>query len=197
MMPGSQSVRFRRTRMVRLSIPVAALLTLASGCYAHAYADPGYATVGSDVVVYQAPPAPRVVVRPPAPYVGAVWTDGYWNWSGGQYVWINGGWIAPRAGYVYAQPRWVRRGNGWVQHRGAWRRGRAGRVHVNRPHRGRGAVHVQRPHRGRVHVQQGRRGGRAVVRPGRPAPQRSRARRSGRGQVRVSGPSGRATVRAQ
>ena len=82
----------------------------------------------SGVVVYQAPPARRVVVnRPAAPYQGAIWVEGHWQWNGAQYVWVQGRYVRPRAGYVYVQPTWQRRGNGYVYVAGGWRQGR-GRV---------------------------------------------------------------------
>ena len=45
-------------------------------------------------VVYNAPPARRTVtVRPAAPYSGAIWVDGHWQWDGYQYVWVPGYWV--------------------------------------------------------------------------------------------------------
>ena len=34
----------------------------------------------------------------PAPYVGALWTPGYWGWGGGLYLWHPGYW-GPHVGY--------------------------------------------------------------------------------------------------
>jgi hypothetical protein len=34
----------------------------------------------------------------PAPYVGALWTPGYWGWGGGLYMWHPGYW-GPHVGY--------------------------------------------------------------------------------------------------
>ena len=131
-----------------------------SGCTVHATTRPAYATgyVSSGTVVYTAPPAPRatVTVRPSAPYHGAIWVDGHWQWNGAQYVWVDGFYQQPRAGYVYVQPRWERRGNGYVYVQGNWN-----------PHRGN--VHVQttnRPHH-RTHHQ---RRGNVTVRARTPAP---------------------------
>jgi len=40
----------------------------------------------------QAPPAPRTVVveQPAVRCPGAIWVDGYWYYSNGQYVWVEG-----------------------------------------------------------------------------------------------------------
>lgn len=118
-----------------------------SGCYAHVRARPA-----TGYVVYEAPPAPRVVVRPAAPYQGAVWVAGHWTWGGSSWVWVDGYWEQPRVGYVYVQPRWVRQGRGWVYVGGGWR-GR-GAVHVHQAPR----VHHHQHGRGRVHVQPARPG---------------------------------------
>lgn len=76
-----------------------------------------YASAGTGVssgyVVYHNPP-----------YNGAVWSSGYWNWTGNQWMWMDGYWLAPQPGYVYVQPYWARRGSGWAFSRGYWRSAR-------------------------------------------------------------------------
>ncbi len=81
--------------------------------------------VATGQVIYTAPPPPQqvVVAQPAAPYAGAVWVAGHWEWNGAQHVWIQGHYIQPRAGHVYVQPRWERRGQGWVYVQGSWNRG--------------------------------------------------------------------------
>lgn len=95
-------------------------------------------------------------------YGGAVWSSGYWNWSGNQWLWIDGTWLAPRRGYTYVQPTWVRQGTRWGFRRGYWRPHyayRSGYVAYRRPvYRqpvGRDRVHVYRndtPYRGRPYA---------------------------------------------
>jgi hypothetical protein len=47
------------------------------------------------VVASNAPPAPRIEVRPPAPGTDYVWQGGYWvRANGGQYEWVPGHWEA-------------------------------------------------------------------------------------------------------
>jgi hypothetical protein len=69
-----------------------------------------------------APPPARVEVAPPAPYAGAVWIDGYWDWSGGRHVWRAGHYERPRPGYIWVGRRWERRGHGWRASGGRWHR---------------------------------------------------------------------------
>lgn len=64
------------------------------------------------------PPAPRVEVRPVAPWHDGVWIDGHWGRRDGEWVWKPGHW---ERGYGHAG--WVpghydRRGD-WVE--GHWR----------------------------------------------------------------------------
>ena len=68
-----------------------------------------------EVLVTQAPPAPRVEVQTVAPGPGYVWTPGYWRWTGTDYVWVSGNWVVrPRSGAVYVRGHWERRPGGWV-----------------------------------------------------------------------------------
>lgn len=68
-----------------------------------------------------APPAPLVEVIPVAPYAGAVWTVGYWNWVGTRHVWVPGRYIAPRPGYRWEPHRWAPGPGGhWHLRGGIW-----------------------------------------------------------------------------
>jgi hypothetical protein len=40
-------------------------------------------------------PAPRYEVVPVAPFLGAIWVAGYWNWYGGRHIWMPGRWSHP------------------------------------------------------------------------------------------------------
>jgi hypothetical protein len=80
----------------------------------------GFYATGPDVVVVESdPPAPRVVVVPPA-RPGFIWIDGRWDWRGGRWVWLDGRWEHERVGYVWAPGRWERRGRGHVWVEGRW-----------------------------------------------------------------------------
>jgi hypothetical protein len=75
------------------------------------------------VEVEAAPPEPIVEVRPAAPFAGAVWLPGYWQWHGHHHMWIGGRWSAPRAGWVWEAHRWDRGPGGrWHQVPGHWRK---------------------------------------------------------------------------
>ncbi len=131
-----------RVGRVTRTIVVSALVLVAA-CYARA----GY---GGAVMVYDAPPAARVTVRPAAPGLGYAWVDGYWGWSGGTWTWVDGYWMPPRAGYFFVQPRWVPEGRGWRWAPGGWHPHPRGSVGVRPPPRG--GVQVVPPQRGRVRV---------------------------------------------
>src|SRR5262249_18399810 len=70
-----------------------------------------------------APPEPIAEVRPMAPFAGAVWIPGYWQWNGYRHVWVGGHYSAPRAGWVWEPHHWQRTPRGWVHVTGHWRRG--------------------------------------------------------------------------
>ena len=49
------------------------------------------------VYIEAPPPPPQVESRPAQTSPGAVWIDGYWQWSGQRYVWVPGYWeMTPR-----------------------------------------------------------------------------------------------------
>ena len=62
-----------------------------------------------------APPAPQtvVVVQPEVQCPGAIWVDGYWAYSNGEYVWVDGHCVVERVNYVFVQPRWDFYSNVW------------------------------------------------------------------------------------
>ena len=72
------------------------------------------------VVVQAAPPAPRVVVRPPAPSPTHVWVEGNWIWRRHAYRWSPGRWQAARHGHRWEQARWEEREGAWVLVPGVW-----------------------------------------------------------------------------
>jgi hypothetical protein len=77
------------------------------------------------VVVAEAPPAPRIVERrPPPPTQGHIWIDGYYSWSGRQYVWETGRWaVPPRANVVWIGPSYDRDQHGYRYTAGHWQPG--------------------------------------------------------------------------
>ena len=92
--------------------PTLARLTLAAGALAAAaalagcvvapvpgtvYSDPyGYPSTPATVYAPMAPPAPYYEVQPALPYPGAIWINGYWNWSGNRHHWVPGRYERPR-----------------------------------------------------------------------------------------------------
>ena len=72
------------------------------------------------ILIGWAPPPLLVQVPVPMPYVGAVWTGGYWVWQG-NWVWSAGRWMAPPlANYGWVQPYYEYRNAGVVFITGHW-----------------------------------------------------------------------------
>lgn len=66
-------------------------------------------------------PAEPYYVRPVAPYSGAVWIDGEWEWNNGRYAYIGGHWERSRPGRVWVRGSWQSGARGYIWHRGHWR----------------------------------------------------------------------------
>ena len=76
---------------------------------------------GLTVAAPHGPPPPRSESRPPAPIVGAVWADGYWQWNGAAFVWVSGSWrIAPGADVSWQAPHWQPHARGVIFVPGRW-----------------------------------------------------------------------------
>ena len=91
-----------------------------------AYGNGGYYD-NEYVAANVAPPAPYVETIPVAPFIGALWIGGFWDWSGGRHVWRPGHYERPRAGYSYRQPAWNHGPDGrWMLNRGGWDNGHGG-----------------------------------------------------------------------
>ncbi|WP_296560953.1 hypothetical protein [Pigmentiphaga sp.] len=86
---------------------------------------PGYDYGYGDVVTATvAPPVPYVEAVPVAPFTGAIWVGGYWDWVGSRHVWYPGHYEHPRPGMFYRQPGWTHGSGGqWTLHRGGWMHG--------------------------------------------------------------------------
>jgi hypothetical protein len=81
----------------------------------------GCAANGAYVVRYGPPPPPRYGIVGYAPGPGYIWTDGYWDRHGGQWVWIGGRWMRPpRPHAVWVPGLWVQEGRAWRFRRGYW-----------------------------------------------------------------------------
>lgn len=66
-------------------------------------------------------PVEPVYRRPVAPYAGAVWVPGEWEWRGGHYEYVHGYWARPRGKRVYVSGSWQHGPKGYYWHRGHWR----------------------------------------------------------------------------
>lgn len=76
------------------------------------------------VIVREAPPAVIVERRPSPPSGEYIWIDGYWHWSGHQYIWRGGNWARPpHEHYIWVAPRYERHEQGYRYMPGQWREG--------------------------------------------------------------------------
>jgi len=109
--------------MKRETVRVLGIITvgsfLLSGCYTR---QPVVTTTGTgEVVVTEAPPAPRQEVIGMAPSTSHVWVQGYWSYRNGHYVWVPGHWeVRPRLNAVWVPGHWDHSSRGWVWFPGHW-----------------------------------------------------------------------------
>jgi hypothetical protein len=77
------------------------------------------AAVGVSINI--APPVLPVVVQPPCPVAGYIWTPGYWAYGVGDYYWVPGVWVAPPAvGLLWTPPWWGWNNGVYVFNGGYW-----------------------------------------------------------------------------
>jgi len=75
-----------------------------------------------EVMVVEAPPAPRMEVRSTIPSPAHEWIPGHWSRQSDEWVWIDGGWqVRPSGRTVYVPGGWQRRAGGYVWTDGYWR----------------------------------------------------------------------------
>jgi hypothetical protein len=80
-----------------------------------------YGQVG--ISVNFAPPILPVVVQPPCPVAGYIWTPGYWGYGYdvGDYYWVPGAWVPPPSVGLLWTPSWWGWNNGvYVFNQGYW-----------------------------------------------------------------------------
>lgn len=94
-----------------------------SSCWAHYHYSHGSAPTRAGIVFVRKVPPPPLKPRPgPRPSPRAVWIDGYWRWTGVDYVWIDGYWEPrPPIGKTWTSGSWVHTSRGWYWRPGRWR----------------------------------------------------------------------------
>jgi hypothetical protein len=76
---------------------------------------------GAPQGIQQAPPPIPDYEQPPAPSDGAIWTPGYWAWSGDGYEWVNGSWVAaPYTNALWTPGYWGYADDGYFWNAGYW-----------------------------------------------------------------------------
>jgi hypothetical protein len=93
-------LHIKKTKMMKLRSFV-----LAGFLYVALPLASSFAQVG--ISVNFAPPPMPVVVQPPCPVEGYIWTPGYWGWGVSDYYWVPGVWVPPPAvGLLWTPPWW-------------------------------------------------------------------------------------------
>ncbi len=80
-------------------------------------------TAATVIIAPEAPPPPRVEVRPQPPRPGMAWMEGHWEWSPQThtYRWVAGEFAEPpRPRAVWSPGQWQQRPDGWVFTPGHW-----------------------------------------------------------------------------
>jgi hypothetical protein len=80
-----------------------------------------HAQVG--ISVNFAPPVLPVVVQPPCPVAGYIWTPGYWGYGYdvGDYYWVPGAWVPPPSvGLLWTPPWWGWNNGVYAFNQGYW-----------------------------------------------------------------------------
>ena len=92
-----------------------------SGCATKHYEPVVSTTPTGEVVVTEAPPAPRQEVVGTAPSTSHVWVEGYWMRSNGRWVWVPGHYESrPRLNASWVPGHWNQTSRGWVWTPGYW-----------------------------------------------------------------------------
>lgn len=78
-----------------------------------------FAAANFSVQLNVGPPAP-VYEAVPAPRVGYVWAEGYWDYDHGHHVWRKGHWEHEHRGDHWSQAQWTERDGHWYLNRGHW-----------------------------------------------------------------------------
>ena len=114
----------KKSSCCKLALLVLAGSFVGTGCVYRervVYRQPAPQTVGAEVVVTEAPPAPVSEVITVSPGPGFVWIGGNWAWRGHWY-WERGHWDhPPRVGAVWVPHHYVYRGGHHIFIRGGWR----------------------------------------------------------------------------
>ena len=110
-----------KREILRLVLLVTVGSFFVAGCASHRYEPVVSTTPTGEVIVTQAPPAPRQEVITTAPSTQHVWVQGYWMYRNGRWVWIPGHYEArPRVNANYVAGHWDRTSRGWVWTPGHW-----------------------------------------------------------------------------
>ena len=82
---------------------------------------PSGTTTETEIVVKQAPPAPREEAMPAPPSPAQTWVPGYWTWNN-NWEWHAGHFEQPPQPSMRWEPgHWTQRGDEWVWRPGHWR----------------------------------------------------------------------------
>ncbi|MBK8727374.1 MAG: YXWGXW repeat-containing protein [Holophagaceae bacterium] len=107
-----------RVRIAKVVLPALLALFIPAPASAQIRVELGHLSIR---VAPQAPPRPRIEVRPARPGRAHVWIGGYWDRQNDQWAWAPGRWDQPqRRGSSWVRPRYRREGSAWRYDPGHW-----------------------------------------------------------------------------
>lgn len=102
-------------------VVVAALVGPAAACGSAQVSVTAEASAHVSRVVFEAPPLEPDDDPGVPPSRNAVWSAGFWNWTGDEYEWVAGEWMAGRPGFLWVSAHWRPQGRGYLFVPGRWR----------------------------------------------------------------------------
>jgi hypothetical protein len=113
-----------KREMIRLLALFAFASLMATGCYSHrtvvVHERARYAPE-REVIVMEAPPAPRREIIEVAPSTRHIWIEGYWVRRGDRWAWVKGHYeVRPSERAHWVAGHWDHTPRGWVWTPGHW-----------------------------------------------------------------------------
>ncbi len=80
----------------------------------------GVSYAASSIDAPMAPPAEPVYEVDAGERPGYIHVNGYWKWTGDNFMWMPSRWLEEREGFVWVADSWAQRGKKWHLNPGHW-----------------------------------------------------------------------------